>query len=246
MNKKVLKTMLALVIVFLCALYVLKIFFPEQFAMSVQNQTLINIGTYIDTHAWSYFAIQFVIGCLFDYMYFGAVCRRYKLHWSLFIIIVLYNIGFASFYTFGSAELIMNMSTIVVAISSCYMILTPMFYTRELRPLSIAYCVNYVAQTLSLNIRNLSLLMTNANSLIMILMSLECYLWMFLLLMLFNYDKKESKNMGACKPFYGKSKKYYEKKVAKLTAKNEKNNLVIAECKKAIEELEKNEKTQSK
>lgn len=242
MNRKVLKVMIALVVIFLCALYVAKIFFPEQFAMSIQNQTLVNIGTYIDTHAWSYFITQFAIGCLFDYMYFGAVCKKYKLHWSLFIIIVLYNIGFSTFYTFGSAELIMNMANIVVAISSCYMILVPMFYTKELKPLSIAYCVNAVAQLLSLNIRGISLLMTNANSLIMILMSFECYLWMFLLLMLFNYkNKKEAKNMGACKPFYGKSKKYYENKIAKLTARIEKDNLTIAECKKAIEEIDKNE-----
>jgi hypothetical protein len=191
MNNKVLKAMIALVIIFLSALYIVKIFFPEQFVMSIETKALINIGTYIDNHKWSYFMIQFVIGCLFDYMYFGSVCKKFKLHWSLFIVIFLYNIGFSSFYTFGSVNLIIKMSNIIVAIASCYMILVPMFYTKELKPLSITYCVNAISQLLSLNIRGLSLLMTNANSLIMVLMSLECYLWMFLLLMLFNYKNKK-------------------------------------------------------
>ena len=55
MNKKVLKTMIALVIVFLLACYILKIFFPEQFVMSIENEKLIAIGNYIDNNAWAYY-----------------------------------------------------------------------------------------------------------------------------------------------------------------------------------------------
>lgn len=52
MNKKVLRVMIILVAVFLVALYVIKIFFPEQFAMSIENQVLINAGDYVDANVW--------------------------------------------------------------------------------------------------------------------------------------------------------------------------------------------------
>ena len=46
MNKRVLRTMLALVVIFLSAVYVLKIFLPEQFVFIIENEQLITIGKY--------------------------------------------------------------------------------------------------------------------------------------------------------------------------------------------------------
>ena len=53
MNKKVLRTMITLVVVFLVALYVLKIFFPEQFVMAIQNEQFIAVGNFIDTNQFA-------------------------------------------------------------------------------------------------------------------------------------------------------------------------------------------------
>ena len=50
MNKKVFISMLSLVISFLVGIYVLKIFFPEEFMMSIQNEQLVAIGKFIDSH----------------------------------------------------------------------------------------------------------------------------------------------------------------------------------------------------
>ena len=52
MYHKILKTMLALCCVFLVALYVLKIFFPEQFVISIEIDAFITIGNYVDAHVW--------------------------------------------------------------------------------------------------------------------------------------------------------------------------------------------------
>lgn len=46
MNKKVFKTMIVLVIIFLISLYILKIFFPGQFIMVIENDKLIEIGNF--------------------------------------------------------------------------------------------------------------------------------------------------------------------------------------------------------
>lgn len=190
MNKKVLKTMICLVIAFLFGIYILKFFMPEQFVMAIQNENLIKIGNFIDNNKFASCIYGIIIGFIFDYFYFGAVCKQTKLNWKLLIIIIIYNIGFSIFYNFAPMNLITNFSLTITAISSCYMILVPMLFTKELKPLSITYCVNYIAQTFSLQIRGISLLMTNANSIIMTLMSFECYLWVILLFAYFNYKKE--------------------------------------------------------
>ena len=48
MNKKVLKVMIGLVVVFLTALYVLKLVFPDKFILAVENEVFIKIGDFID------------------------------------------------------------------------------------------------------------------------------------------------------------------------------------------------------
>src|SRR5699024_11955285 len=62
---------ISLVVIFLIACYVLKIFFPEQFVLSVENETIITIGNYIDNNKWASIIYGIIIGCVFDYFYFG-------------------------------------------------------------------------------------------------------------------------------------------------------------------------------
>lgn len=190
MNKKVFIAMLILTISFLVSFYVLKIFFPQEFVMSVSNERLVMIGNFIDSHKILSFGIGIIMGCIFDYLYFGAVCRKIKLNFKLIIIIVIYNIAYNSLYTFLPAEILIEHSSLFVVASTCYMIMTPMFFTKELLPLSITYCINYISQTLSLYIRNLALLLTNTNFITMFLMTAETYLWLVLCLIIFNYKKR--------------------------------------------------------
>lgn len=191
MNRKVLKTMIALVVIFLIALYVLKIFFPEQFVLSVENETIIAIGNYIDSNEWASIIYGIIIGCIFDYFYFGAVCKQKLLNWKLIVIILIYNIGFALYYNLAGIDIITKYSNIIVAISSCYMILLPMFFTKTIRELSITYSINYVSQSLSLSIRNIAVLTTNTNSIVNLIMSLECYFWIILLFLYFNFKGEQ-------------------------------------------------------
>ena len=194
MNKKVLKTMIALVVIFLVALYVLKIFFPQEFVMAIETKGLVKIGQFVDSHIWAHIIVGTVIGIIFDYLYFGAVCQRLRLNWILMVVIVLYNTAYSLFVYLAPVNIVMEASNILVCISVVYMILLPILFSRNLLPLSITYCINYVSQTLSLEIRNIGLLMLNATSITMILMSIECYFWMLLCFLLFNYRKGENKN----------------------------------------------------
>lgn len=50
MNKNVIRAMIYLVCVYLCAWYVLKFSFPEQFVLKINNPSIIKFGQYVDSH----------------------------------------------------------------------------------------------------------------------------------------------------------------------------------------------------
>ena len=82
MYKKILKTMIALVIIFLLALYVLKIFFPEQFIIVIENNALIIIGNFIDKY-WILNELVAIITSFITYwLYLGAVTKKWCLNWK--------------------------------------------------------------------------------------------------------------------------------------------------------------------
>lgn len=49
MNKNVIRAMIYLVCVYLCAWYVLKFSFPEQFVLKINNPSIIKFGQYVDS-----------------------------------------------------------------------------------------------------------------------------------------------------------------------------------------------------
>ena len=76
MNKRVLKTMLALVLAFLSAIYILKIFLPEQFVFIIENEQLIAIGKHVDNNIWLYNIIAIVTTFISYWLYLGAVLKK--------------------------------------------------------------------------------------------------------------------------------------------------------------------------
>lgn len=193
MNKKVFISMLSLSTIFLLGCYVLKIFFPQEFVTVVNNENLLIVGEYIDNHTWSKIIYYALISIIFDWLYFGAVTKKLVPNTSLIIIMVVYGLALNIYYAFAPIDIITKYSNIVVAISTCYMILLPMFYTKELKPLSITYVVNFVSQTLLLLIRDFTSATANSNAISSLIWGIDNYIWLVLCYIIFNYKttKKE-------------------------------------------------------
>lgn len=227
-NKRIYIAMLILSVSFLIGMYVLKIFFPEEFVMAIQNERIIQIGSFIDSHKWLYYIVYLSTGLVSDYLYFGAVCRKLKLDWKLTIIMLVYNTIFAVLYSFTNIANVNYLANVLIAFSMTYMIAIPALFTNELAPLSLTYSINTISQLLSLSIRDMSLLLTTNNIMTTILMSLECYFWLLLCFIVFNI-KETKTTMGIVKPFYGNSK-FYAKKKARTEKKIAKLQEVIKVC----------------
>lgn len=183
MNKKVLKTMIALVIVFLLACYILKIFFPEQFVMSIENETIITIGNYIDSNAWAYYLFGIATSFLTYWLYLCAVCKRWYLNWWQ-CLIVLAVIGASIGFSFVDINL-------YSALSYSSFVFLPMLFKSDLKQVAIVFPIHLLSQSLSLSIRNLPIYMTNINALTIHLLGIESLFWLILFYIYFNYKEKK-------------------------------------------------------
>ena len=183
MNKKVIKAMLVLVVVFLVGLYVLKIFFPEQFVMAIENEKLIMIGNYIDSHTWAYYLFGIVTSFITYWLYFCATLKKWYLNWWQ-TLIVFAVIGLSILINFYSVTL-SGVFTIVA------MLILPILFKGDSKYTLIVFSTHYIAQALTLLIRDLPMYMDNINSVTFTLITLEMYFWL-LLFYVYPHIKKEA------------------------------------------------------
>lgn len=175
--------MIALVIVFLCALYVLKIFLPEQFILVIENEQLIQLGNFIDQHWWLSEIIMFITACITHYIYLCAVLKC----WYLKPIIVLeIAISVALMHVVYEFDVML-----ASALSTATMLVLPAINKAQLKEVTTVFTVHSIAQSLSISIRNLPMLLTNVNFMTTFILGLECYFWLLLFYLYYNYKNQE-------------------------------------------------------
>lgn len=239
MNRKVFKVMIALVVIFLTGLYVLKIFMPEQFVLSVENEIIITIGTYIDNNDWAFYIFGILTSFITYWLYLCAVCRRWYLKWYE-ILTVLVVIG-------GSIGLSLWDTNVYSSYSVITFIVLPLLFKSDLKTVAVVFSIHSLSQTMSLTIRNLPLYMTTSNSLTVCMLGIESYLWLLLFYIYFNYNKKEDQKWAGDSHLSTENKKVEKKEksqksieklqVSKQTDKSMKKELRKEKRKKLIRKL---------
>lgn len=214
MNKKVIKAMLVLVVLFLTGLYILKIFFPEKFVMVVTIDNLVKIGDYIDNNTWAYYLFGICTSFVTYWLYFCSTLKKWYLNlWQTIVVFAIIGatIGI-SFYD----------TTLSSVFSMLAMLIVPILFKGDTKYTLIVFSTHYFAQSITLKIRQMQLYIAYSSSLSLILLTLECYFWLLLFYVLPHI--KEKGNMGwQCPPLYGKIDKD-AKKIAKIDKKIAKLN----------------------
>lgn len=182
MNKKVFISMLTLSVIFLVGLYVFKIFFPQEFMMSIQSDKIITIGTFIDSHEWLYYLCCGLTSFLTYWLYCCACSGRLYLKWYevLEIVGVIVICRTTNFYD----------TTLATAISLCSFLFLPAIMKGDLKKTAIIYTTHTMCQALSLGIRSLPIYLTSVNFITMFIFGIESYLWLILFYIIFNYKKE--------------------------------------------------------
>lgn len=176
--------MITLVVVFLLGLYVLKIFFPNELAMVIQNEQLIAIGNYIDNNAWAYYTFGIITSFITYWLYLCAVCKKWFLNWKE-ILMVLLTIGLTIVTNLYEPNL-------YIAITYSSFVLLPFLFKAEFKPVVIMFCIHLFSQFLTLAIRNFPAYIIDFNSLAIMIATIDCYLWLLLGYFYFNLIKKEN------------------------------------------------------
>lgn len=183
MNKKVYRSMIALVVIFLCGLYILKGLFPERFIMIIENKNLILIGEFVDNNLWLHIILACITSFITYWLYFGAVLRKWVLCWRELLAILITIIVTQILYSFDETY------SLASGIAIISMLLIPCMDGAALKDVAIVFSVHYMSQLLSTLIRNLPLLLTNINYATILLMGIESYFWLLLFYLYFNSKK---------------------------------------------------------
>ena len=178
-SKKLYVSMLILVIAFLFFMYILKIWFPEQFVMAIENERIIKIGNYIDSHKILYYICCGISAFATYWLYLCAVSHRLYLKWyeCLYVAIAVLVSILCSIYD-PTLYIIVNWTSFVILPALC---------KGDMKSCAIVLTTHALAQMFSLRIRNFTLYFTNNITFITsLLMTLESYLWLVLMYIIFN------------------------------------------------------------
>lgn len=185
MNKNIFVSMLDTSIFILVLMYIAKIFFPEEFVFVIENERIVAIGDYIDSHIFLRYLCA-AITSFITYYLFCCACANKKflnLKQTLIIIISIVLLRIISF-------LDVNIATHA---SICLFFILPYIFKSSLKIATIIYSVHGLAQVLSMSIRNLPMYLTSANYVTVFLIGIECYFWLLLFYIIFNYKKGDLK-----------------------------------------------------
>ena len=179
MSKKVFVIMITLSVVFLALCYVLKIFFPQEFVMAVENENIVKIAKFIDNNIILYYLFGILTSFITYWLYCCACTHRLYLKWYECLIIlgvIIVTLLLSKYDT-----------NLLTSVSISSFILLPCIMKGDLKTCSIVYSIHLINQSLTLSIRNLVVYMQNMSTLTITILSIDMYIWLILFYILYNY-----------------------------------------------------------
>lgn len=178
----------------LVGLYLLKFIFPEFVVSVAQIDAVTKFGNYVDTHMWAYYLFSFVVTFIVGYFYCGACCRKKRLKGiDMVLISLMIIILFVIERLLPQYYIVFN--TILMLVVPCLIcIIDKKSDIKYLYSTVTTFSIYYLAQLFSLEIRNLSAMITFANTATFTILTIDFYIWVILLYNYYNF--KEAKNNG--------------------------------------------------
>ena len=183
MNKKVLNVMIWLTWGILAFFLVVKLFFGEWVAIVVTNDKLVKIGVFIDNHFWAYQAVAFLFTLLTYWIYLCACSKQWYLHWKqiAWILPILVVLQLVKIYY----------PTQGMVLDYCAMFALPYFLHSEYKSTLFVFIAHCLSQMVSLYVRNIPVTPIMYNSMSMIILMIDQYIWLLLYYFYQNKYKKE-------------------------------------------------------
>lgn len=180
--------------IMLIAFYLLKIINPEFVIELSEIDRVVELGEYVDSHKWAYYLFFFIISFAGGYFYVCACCRKKSLNFRdvcilAIEVILLFVVEkyLMQYYIYINWFCMLIMPTIICRLDG----------RNDIKYLySTVSCltIHSIAQLISLEIRNISLMISFPNSASFTVLTIDAFIWLVLLYNFYNF--KEDYNNG--------------------------------------------------
>lgn len=182
---------LILVGVILVAFYIAKIAFPDFIIGVAETPQIVAFGNYVDSHLWSKYLFSFVISYCGWFFYCCACCRKYKLSFvqnAIVMATIIISITIQQFLQNMYAPFNYVMFIFIPFI--CVMADNNL-NAKTFKSTVIVFTIDILSEALSVEIRNIVVLVPSINSATMVVLLIDTFIWRILLYLFFNYRKSE-------------------------------------------------------
>lgn len=174
----------------LLGVYITKLFFPSFIVGVAEIPNIVKFGNFVDTHLWAYYLVNGIISYGLSYLICCAIVHKRSLSIKqnivcliavifLFIIQKVFPLVFVEF----------NYATMIITPTIC-LLLDNKTNIKHLYSLAIVLSCHWIAQGLTLCIRDISTLISYPNTATFMILMIDMYIWLFLFYFYYNYKEE--------------------------------------------------------
>ena len=186
MNIKIAKTMLILCIIYIIGFYILKFIFPETLLLVVTDPNILAFGEFIESWTGYYHIYQVLSSLLTFYLFVCAARGSFKLKWYEFLYL-LAAVVICKLVAMFAPDFYTHTST------SC-MLLLAVLCKGKLLYSTLSFTIHGFLSQFLFSIRGFETIITKINVASGFVMSIECFIWLTLLGLLFYLKEKKNGN----------------------------------------------------
>lgn len=166
-----------------------KLISPNFVVGVAQIESVVKFGNYVDNHLWAYYLFNGLVSFAIAYFYYCACCRKKYLNKTdIIIAITQILLVFAVQKLLPEYAFSINIITMLICPAiMCF--LDKQTDIKYLYSTVTCFSINSLAQIFSLQIRDISTLISYPNSATFTILTIDAFIWMVLLYNFYNFKE---------------------------------------------------------
>lgn len=184
MNKKIAKTLLILIIVYLSAFYVIKFIYPQFLLEQLVDPNVLKLGTFVESNIYVLYAFRIITTFITFYLFVCASSGRFRLRLREFIFIIIVSII--------SIVVTRFLPTLMTHTSTSLMLLLVLICRGKKEYFIPVFIVHGYLSQFTFAIKGFETIIMNINAVNGIMLGIEGWVWLFIFSLVF-YLKENRK-----------------------------------------------------
>ena len=172
--------------IILGSIYLIKIFMPHFVIEVAHIESIVNIGHYIDTHPWAWYAATSIFSFVNYYLICCACCKKkYLVAKEILMIVATILILFVAREFLPNQYTSLNISSMVVL---------PFLIKGDFKATTIVFVFTNFLQTITGEIRGILSMVSDFNYATLMVLTIDFYIVSVLFYFYFNYEKEKEQD----------------------------------------------------